>query len=94
MLKSPEKDLPELSEADLEILAEIWERFGGMSGMQLRDYTHKHCPEWRDPEGSMIPMKPEELFTALKFTPEQTKEALARLRTEDKINEVFASVKD
>jgi uncharacterized phage-associated protein len=93
-LKSPEKDLSELSEADLEILAEIWGHFGRMSGMRLRDYTHMHCPEWKDPEGSMIPVRPEELFAALNFTDEQTKVALARLYAEDEINKVFASLKD
>lgn len=92
-LKSPEKDLMELSEADLEILAEIWKHFGRMSALKLRDYTHRHLPEWKDPEGSMIPMRMEDLFAALKFTPEQAKEAMAQLRDQDDINAAFASVK-
>jgi len=93
-LRSPAEDLTELSDADLEILGEIWHRFGGMSGLQLRNYTHDHCPEWKDPEGSMIPMELEELFRALKFSPEQTREALARLRAEDEISAAFESVKN
>ncbi len=93
-LRSPGEDLTELSDADLEILGEIWNRFGGMSGSQLRNYTHDHCPEWKDPEGSMIPMELEELFRALKFSPEQTREALARLRAEDEISAAFESVKN
>lgn len=92
-LRSPEQDLLELSDADLAILAETWDRFGGMDQWQLRDYTHASCPEWKDPDGSMIPMKPEELFAALKFTPAQTREAMARLSAEDEINAVFASLK-
>lgn len=93
-LKSPENDLAELSDADLEILEETWRRFGRMSGLQLREYTHRNCPEWKDPEGSMIPMQPEELFTALKFTPEQMREALARLREADEIEAAFAAQRD
>jgi len=92
-LRSPEQDLLELSDADLAILAETWDRFGGMDQWQLRDYTHESCPEWKDPDGSMIPMRPEDLFAALKFTPAQTKHALERLHAEDEINAVFASLK-
>ena len=92
-LRSPQLDLLELSDADVEILGEIWGRFGQMSGWQLREYTHDHCPEWTDPEGSMIPMRPEELFDALKFTPEQTRAALERMREEDAIEVAFANAR-
>jgi uncharacterized phage-associated protein len=92
-LRSPEQDLPELSDADLEILAETWDRFGQMTRWQLRDHTHRHCPEWKDPDGSMIPMRPEELFAALKFTPEQTRVALEKLREEDAVEAAFATAR-
>jgi uncharacterized phage-associated protein len=92
-LKSPEDDLLELSDADLSVLAEVWAQFGRMGKYEIRDWTHRNCQEWKDPEGSMIPMKPEDLFAALKFTPEQTREALARLRAESTVNAAFASVK-
>lgn len=93
-LRSPEQDLRELSDADLEVLAETWEKFGGMDQWQLREWTHKNCSEWRDPEGSSIPIPPEELFAALKFSPERRDAILARLRDADEINAAFASVKD
>ena len=90
-LRSPEQDLLELSDADVGILSDIWDQFGGMDQWELREYTHDHCPEWKDPEGSMIPMQPEDFFEALKFTPEQRKAAMAKLRAEDEINLAFAS---
>ena len=62
-----------------------------MDQWELRDYTHDHCREWKDPEGSMIPMRPEDFFEALKFTPEQREAAMAKLRAEDEINLAFAS---
>ncbi|MGH8673764.1 MAG: Panacea domain-containing protein [Burkholderiales bacterium] len=92
-LRSPEKDLQQLSDADLGVLEEIWKKFGRMNQWKLRDYTHRHCPEWQDPEGSMIPMKPENFLTALKFTSRQAKQVLARLRAEDRLNAAFESVK-
>ena len=35
-----------LSRADLRILAETWERFGGMTASQIRNWTHDHCAEY------------------------------------------------
>lgn len=84
-------DLLELSEADIETLGEIWTQFGYMSRWQLRDYTHAHCPEWKDPDGSMVPMTFEELFQALNFTKDQSREYLARLKDQSNINAAFAA---
>ena len=92
-LKSAEDDLLGLSDADLAVLDDVWQKFGPMSASVLRNWTHKNCPEWHDPDGSMIPMTPDDLFAALKFTPEQKREALARLLAESKVNAAFASVK-
>jgi uncharacterized phage-associated protein len=91
-LKSP-RDLLELSDADIEVLSETWKRFGAMDQWKLRDWTHDNCPEWRDPEGSSVPIGPEELFDALKFSPQQREAVLARLREADEINAAFASVR-
>lgn len=92
-LKDP-ADLLELSDADVEILAEVWGQFGRMSQWELRDWTHDNCPEWKDPEGSMIPMRLEDLFAALKYSPEQTREAMERLEGESAVTAAFASVRN
>ena len=44
-------DLDELSDADLEVLDRVWDRFGGMDQWRLRDWTHQtnNVPEWEDP---------------------------------------------
>ncbi len=92
-LKDP-ADLLELSDADLEILAEVWGQFGRMSQWELRDWTNDNCPEWKDPEGSMIPMRLEDLFAALKYSPEQTREAMERLEGESAVTAAFASIRN
>lgn len=84
--------LLELSDADAEILTEIWDSFGHMTEWELRDYTHDHCPEWKDPDGSMIPIKFEDLFRALNLTNDQSREYLSRLKDQNNINAVFAAV--
>ena len=84
--------LLELCDADAEILTEIWDAFGHMTEWELRDYTHNHCSEWKDPDGSMIPIKYEDLFRALKLTSDQSREYLSRLKAQNNINAVFAAV--
>jgi uncharacterized phage-associated protein len=49
-------DLSLLSDADLEILHEIWAKYGHLGKFELRDLTHRICDEWEDPETSSIPI--------------------------------------
>lgn len=60
-----EDDLDELSEAEIDTLREIAAQFKGWSQYRVRDYTHKHCPEWQDPDGSSVPITYEQLFAVL-----------------------------
>ncbi|HEY1720037.1 MAG TPA: Panacea domain-containing protein [Magnetospirillaceae bacterium] len=59
-------DLDELSKAEKKVLAEIWDRFGERDGFWLEEYTHKHCPEWEDPDGSSEPIPYERILKFLK----------------------------
>ena len=58
-------ELDELSGPDREILDQIYAQFGAMTKWELRDWTHAHCQEWEDPNGSSFDIKPEKLFLAL-----------------------------
>lgn len=50
-------DFDELSRADVRVLNETWERFKDIPDQfDLAEWTHKYCPEWRDPNGSSIPI--------------------------------------
>ena len=62
--------LRELSESDVEVLDSVWQRFGRMSALQLREYTHdpKNCPEWQDPDGSSVPIQLETLLSKLGYS--------------------------
>lgn len=62
---SPE-DLDELSKADLKILNATWEAFKDIERFELAEWTHKFCPEWRDPKGSSIPIDFATVFKRLK----------------------------
>lgn len=58
-------DLDELSRSDFMVLDSVWHQFGHMSKYQLRDYTHKHIPEWHDPHGTSVDIDPKSTFIAL-----------------------------
>ena len=59
------RDLDELSDADMEIISEVWEAFGAMDQWALSEYTHQHCKEWKNPHGSSLPIHERQIFLAL-----------------------------
>lgn len=58
-------DFDQLSRADVNVLEEIWGEFGGMERFEIRDYTHRACPEWEDPDGSSLPIPYERVLKFL-----------------------------
>lgn len=75
--------LDELSRADTEILKFIWGKFGKLDGWHLRNYTHEHCPEWQDPDGSSIAITSKEIFLALAHSEDESSE-LAELMDDER----------
>jgi uncharacterized phage-associated protein len=70
-----EEDLDELSDAEVHVLDATWDKFGYMNPFQIRDYTHAHCPEWEDPNGSSYPIPYERV---LKFLNKERSADIAR----------------
>lgn len=66
--------LDHLSDADIEVLAAVWNEFGHMNKWQIRDYTHSCLDEWRDPDGSSIPISEVQLLQALGRSQNEAKE--------------------
>lgn len=90
LIRSPEEDLLELSDADLGLLKKTWEDFGHLSQYEIRNYTHNKCAEWTDPNGSSIPIDMTHFFEVLNYSPEQIKALSARLNEQSVINTIFA----
>jgi len=74
-------DLDELSEAEVDILEVVWKRFGNLDKYAVRDYTHRNCPEWEDPNGSSNPIPYERIF---KFLGKQDTRYLAEKVSSDR----------
>lgn len=85
-------ELDQISAADVDILAQVWRQFGHMGKWQIRDYTHDHCPEWEDPEGSSKPISFERIFTALGRSAEDAALLAERIAEQHRFGAVFATL--
>lgn len=87
-------DLDELSAADIEILANVWERYGSMTRWQLVEYTHdkRNLPEWDDPNGSHRKIEVRSILEAVGRSPEQIDEDLRTHATRDGLKRFFDSL--
>ena len=69
-LKKPNTNIEsfdELSEADIEIIDEVWQQYGDKTQWELADMQHdpKICPEWKDPQNSSIPISYNDIFMSM-----------------------------
>lgn len=83
-------DMDELSDAELKIIDEICQQFGRMGSFELSDYTHKHCPEWTDPNGSSIPISYAALFRALGRKEDEAAVLASVVKQDDEIDLAFS----
>lgn len=68
LLTDPGRD--ELSVFEVGLIEGIDHSYGHLTQWQLRELTHA-LPEYRDPEGSSLPIAPEEILRAEGKSPEQ-----------------------
>ena len=64
------RDLGELSDADLEILDDVFAEHGKKSRWELVKFTHT-LPEWVDPEEGSLPISTQDILQAIGKTPDQ-----------------------
>lgn len=84
--------LDELSVADINALDTVWSKFGHMDKWEIRDYTHDHCPEWKDPDESSVPIPYANILQALGKTPEVASELSARIEAKRSLDKLLASL--
>lgn len=85
MLNGSPAPLKKLSEAEAELIKEIYSELGHHNGFELEAISH-HLPEWHDPNGSSIQIKLDELLTALDFSSEDVKRITSELQEEAEID--------
>ncbi len=84
-------DLDLLGNVTLEILAQVWRRFGHMNQWGLSHYTHRKCREWKNPKDSSFEITYEQLLYALGYSREKAGEAAAELEAQREIDEILLS---
>lgn len=87
-----EHELDELSKAEVKILDQVFDEFGHMTRFELVDYTHNHCREWENPNGSSFPIKPENLLRAVGKTEEQVQKLVSKYKEQQALDVVRASL--
>ena len=85
-------DLDELSDVELGVMDSVWQQFGGMDRWQIRDYTHEHCNEWKDPKGSSLAIEFADIFRALGRTPDVAQALAEQLQSERAADRFLASL--
>ena len=85
-------DLDELSDAEIQVMDEIWDKFAHMDGFQLAEWTHKNdnIPEWEDPNGSSYKIPLERMLRAVGF--EHAEEHAEFLRDHARIESLLAEL--
>jgi len=77
-----EETLLRLSDADVELLNEVWNRFGSMSPNRLWRFTHA-LPEYERTESSSIPVKMDVLLSHLGYDAQQAAEIIERIEEQN-----------
>jgi uncharacterized phage-associated protein len=70
-LKKANPEVDELSDYELQVLDNVYDRFGKMNRWDLVKLLHDALPEWTDPQGSSFRIAPEKILEAAHRTPEE-----------------------
>lgn len=81
----------ELSEADIEIVDEVWQQYGDKTQWELADMQHdsKICPEWKDPKDSSFGVSYEDILIAIGKDENEVKVSLKRIEESKSLLQLF-----
>lgn len=85
-------DLRALSDSEIDLVEEVFGRFGRMSAKELETFLHKpeNCSEWQWKEGDgSNPIEMEKLFPAIGYTVEQTAALVEQMQAREALEEAF-----
>jgi uncharacterized phage-associated protein len=85
---NPPDDL--LSEAEDELLDEIFGEFGHLNPWALVDLVHK-LPEWKDPQGGAIPIEYADILTAQNKSPQEIRSIESELKAVSQVEHFLTS---
>ncbi len=77
-----------LSQAEIDLIHQIFEKYGGWDPFDLVDFTHT-LPEYEDPKGSSLPIRMETILKALRFSDEDIERIDVELEEEAQIDAIL-----
>jgi uncharacterized phage-associated protein len=86
--EEPSGDL--LSEAEDELLDEIFKNYGHMNRWALVDFVHK-LPEWKDPDGSAFPIEYADILRAQNKKPNEIRAIENELQSLSQLDRYLAA---
>ena len=87
LVKDPGND--ELCEEEEDILQEVYKTFGHIDPFQVAEWTHD-LPEWKDPDGSAIPILVEDILKNVGKSEEEIEEIRQIALREAYLDEVLS----
>lgn len=83
-----------LSVAEKDLLDEIYSKYGDLTRWQIRDLTHTKdcCPEWTDPDGSVLPISLQSILIAHGKNKEDSEKIVEHIREMDEIQETMRAL--
>ena len=89
--RDPAKQLTQLSDADMEILDFIWDKYGKYSKYELHDVTHRICLEWEDHGYTSQQIPYSRILNCVGHKPEVVRELEQRMREQEELDKMFSS---
>jgi hypothetical protein len=80
----------ELSEAEEELIDEIFAKYGHIDRFKMIDLLHEILPEWKDPKGSSIPITIADILEAGDKKPEEIRAIESNLASVRNVHALFA----
>jgi len=62
-----------------------------MGAWEIRNWTHDHCAEWEDPNGSSRVIPYEKLAMAVGYDEKVAHEIAADIREQERLDQLFAT---
>jgi len=84
--------LLKLSEADIEVMDRVWEKYGHIDRFDLSELTHREFGEWKDPNGSSLPISYDDVLKAMGVSPDIAKSISSEIEERQRIDNIFASL--
>lgn len=84
--------LDDLAPAEIDVLNDVWKTFGSMNQWAIRDWTHQHCAEWQDPDGSSMPIEFDAVARAVGFNEDAAKILAAQILADQEVDHLFATL--